>query len=199
MCKQEFLAQLQKALSGLPKNDVAERLTFYSEMIEDRMEEGLSEEDAVAAVGSVEDIAAQVIADTPLTKIVKERTNPKRQLSAWEIILLLLGAPLWLPVLVAVISVGIALYASLLSVLIALWAVWVAVGVSALGCALGGIILVCTNLLLPGVALLAIGLFLAGLTIFLFFICKLAAKGTWFLTKKLGLGIKRSFMGKENG
>lgn len=47
MNKQEFLVKLRKGLSGLPKEDIEERLTFYSEMIDDRMEEGLSEEEAV--------------------------------------------------------------------------------------------------------------------------------------------------------
>ena len=56
MNKQEFLAGLQKGLSGLPQEDVEERLTFYGEMLDDRMEEGLSEEEAVAAAGSVEEI-----------------------------------------------------------------------------------------------------------------------------------------------
>ena len=49
MGKQEFLAQLRKGLQGLPQEDIEERLTFYSEMIDDRMEEGLSEEEAVSA------------------------------------------------------------------------------------------------------------------------------------------------------
>ena len=30
MSKQEFLAQLRKGLSGLPQDDIEERLTFYS-------------------------------------------------------------------------------------------------------------------------------------------------------------------------
>ena len=33
MNKQEFLAQLGKGLSGLPKDDIDERLTFYREQI----------------------------------------------------------------------------------------------------------------------------------------------------------------------
>ena len=79
MSKQEFLVQLEKCLSGLPMEDVKERLNFYSEMIDDHMEEGVSERDAVAAVGSVEDIAAQVVADVPFTRIAKESMKPKRK------------------------------------------------------------------------------------------------------------------------
>ncbi|MBR5538496.1 MAG: hypothetical protein IKU61_01205 [Clostridia bacterium] len=54
MNKQEFLEELRKGLSGLPKEDVRERLNFYGEIIDDRIEEGLTEEEAVfgAFVGS---------------------------------------------------------------------------------------------------------------------------------------------------
>ena len=44
MNKQEFLAGLRKGLSGLPQEDIEERLLFYSEMIDDRIEEGMEEE-----------------------------------------------------------------------------------------------------------------------------------------------------------
>ena len=36
--KQQFLTELRKKLSGLPQQDIDERLSFYSEMIEDRID-----------------------------------------------------------------------------------------------------------------------------------------------------------------
>ena len=33
MNKQEFLTELRKGLSGLPQNDIEERLAFYGEML----------------------------------------------------------------------------------------------------------------------------------------------------------------------
>ena len=48
MRKEEFLSQLESGLYGLPQADIDERLSFYAEMIDDRMEEGLGEEEAVA-------------------------------------------------------------------------------------------------------------------------------------------------------
>ena len=51
MTKWEFIAALGARLSGLPKNDIDERLNFYGEMIDDRIEEGLGEADAVSEVG----------------------------------------------------------------------------------------------------------------------------------------------------
>ena len=56
MTKLEFLSALGKGLSGLPQDEVEERLNFYSEMIDDRMEEGLPEEEAVAQIGAVDEI-----------------------------------------------------------------------------------------------------------------------------------------------
>ena len=53
MTKIEFILSLSRALQGLPQSDVTERLEFYNEMIDDRIEDGLSEEEAVAAIGSV--------------------------------------------------------------------------------------------------------------------------------------------------
>ncbi len=59
MNKSEFISALEQKLKGLPREDVEQSIAFYEEMIQDRMEEGLSEEEATAAIGSVEEIAAQ--------------------------------------------------------------------------------------------------------------------------------------------
>ena len=197
MHKQEFLLQLRKKLSGLPQDDMEERLTFYSEMIEDRMEEGLSEEEAVLAVGSVDEIVAQVVADMPLAKIAKERIKPKRRLKAWEIVLLALGSPIWLSLTIAAAAVILSLYVSLWSVIISLWAVWG----SLIGCALGsaavGIVMVCNGNALAGTAMIGGGIVCAGLLVFLFFGCKSATKGTLLLTKRMALVIKKCFVKKE--
>ena len=48
MNKQEFLDALRERLSGLPSREVEDRLGFYGEIIDDRIEEGISEHDAVA-------------------------------------------------------------------------------------------------------------------------------------------------------
>ena len=54
MCKKEFLDKLSKELAHLSKSEREERLAFYSEMIDDRIEEGLDEADAVASVKPAE-------------------------------------------------------------------------------------------------------------------------------------------------
>ena len=64
MSKQDFLNTLRVRLSGLPKADIEERLIFYSEIIDDKIEEGLTEEEAVADVGDVMQIADQILSDS---------------------------------------------------------------------------------------------------------------------------------------
>ena len=197
MNKQEFLRQLRTVLSGLPQDEIEERATFYSEMIDDRMEEGLSESEAVAAVGSIEEIYGQIVAEIPLSKIAAARIKPRREFSPWEIVLLILGFPLWFSLLVAAVSVIFSLYVTLWSVVISLWAVFTSLAACAFGCVAACFVFVFSGHTLSGLALLAAGIFLAGISIFAFFGCKAATRGTVLLTKKTVLGIKHCFIRKE--
>lgn len=198
MRKQEFIFELWKKLSDLPKVEVEERLSFYGEMIDDRMEDGLSEEEAVAAIGSADEIAAQILADIPLAKIVKEKIKPKRRLSVMEIVLLVIGFPLWFPLLIVVpFSVIISLYAVLWSVIVSLWAVFGSLIGSAAGVLIGGVCFIAVGYMPSGIFLIGASLFCAGLSVFLFFGCKASTKGTVWLTKRIALGIKNLFIRKE--
>lgn len=197
MTKMQFLMSLHDQLSGLPQDDVEQRLNFYSEMIEDRMEDGLSEEEAVAAVGPVEVIVAQIIEETPLVKIAKEKMRPKRRLKTWEILLLVLGSPLWLPLLVAAGAVILAVYASAWSVIVSLWATFGALIASAVAGLMAGIVLACSRSVLSGMVMLAAGMVCAGLAMLMFHGCKAATKGILILTKKFAVWLKNCWMKKE--
>ena len=197
MTKQEFLTALRARLSALPIADMEERLDFYTESIDDRIEDGLAEEDAVQAVGTVDDVAAQILAEIPLSKIVKEKARPKRRLKTWETILLWIGCPIWLSLAVSALAVLFSLYVALWSVVLSLWATFGALGGSALGSLLGGIGLAIGGHSFTGLTLLSAGLVCAGLAILLFFGCKAATKGTANLTQKIVLSIKLAFIGKE--
>ncbi len=198
MSKQEFLDELRKGLSGLPQEDIEERLTFYSEIIDDRMEEGLSEADAVSQIGSVDDVISQIVAETPLSKLVRERVKPKRMLKAWEIVLIVLGSPIWLSLLIAAAAVILAIYVALWSVIISLWAIEVALLACVLSVVASAVIFAFGGSSLTGIAMLGAGLVCAGLSIILFFSCKAATRGILFLTKKIALGIKSLFIGKDD-
>ena len=197
MTKNEFISSLGARLSGLPKDEICERLAFYSEMIDDRIEEGLAEEDAVADVGDVEDIAAQIIAETPLVKIVKDKIKPKRKLAAWEIVLIALGSPVWLSLAVAAIAVVLTVFASVWALVAAIWSVFAAVAASGGGCIALGVCLIVFGKLYFGIAAIGVGLFCAGLSIFLFLGCVAATKGMARLSKLATIGIKNCFVKKE--
>ena len=171
MGKQEFLDQLRKQLSGLPQADIEERLNFYSEMIDDRMEEGLSEEEAVLAVGPIE------------APVLPNKTG--RRLKTREIVLLAVSSPIWLALLI----VAAAVYASAWVVVAALWAAFGALIGCGVGGFVGGTIMACTGNALPGIATVGAGITCAGLAIFAFFGCTAATSGMVKLTKlvcKLG-------------
>lgn len=199
MCKQEFLEQLQKGLSGLPREDIEERLSFYSEMIDDRMEEGLSEDEAVGEIGPVNGVVAQILADTPLAKIVKERVKPNRGMKTWEIVLLVLGSPIWLSLLVAVIAVIFSIYVAVWSVIISLWAVFASFAACSVGGVLACVVFVTGGSGASGLAILAAGIVCAGLSILMFYGCRAATDGTLILTRKMAIRIKKRFIRKEEG
>lgn len=198
MNKQEFLAQLKKGLSGLPQADAEERLAFYGEMIDDRMEEGLSEEEAVAAIGPIDSIVSQTISEIPITKLVKEKVRPKRRMRAWEIALLILGFPLWFPLLVTMLALVFTLYAVIWSLIVTLWAVAVSLIAGAVGGVAAGILLIGQGDTAQGLLMIGASLVLAGLSVFLIFGCLAATKGAVWMTKKIALGIKSLFLRKED-
>ena len=141
MDKYNFLLQLSERLKSLPEHDRQRSVDYYGEMIADRMEEGLSEEEAVAAIGNADDIARTIISEAPVTPApvpVKERNG----LRWWEITLLVLGAPVWASLLLAAAAVVFSVWISLWSVVISLYASAVALGASTLGCVFGSFFMI---------------------------------------------------------
>ncbi|MBO5005980.1 MAG: DUF1700 domain-containing protein [Clostridia bacterium] len=200
MTKREFLAELKWRTSVMPSDDAAATLEYYSEIIDDRMEEGLSEEEAVAAVGSPADIAAEALGGTSLEKLVKEtdRPKPKRTLRAWEIVLLVLGSPIWLSLLLAAAAVVLAVYVSLWSVAVSFWAVDIAVFASSIACAASGAALFCiAGNIGAGIFLFGIGVLLAGLGTFGVLGCKALTIAIYKLSKFIIKGMIKCFVNKE--
>ena len=99
MKREEYLDRIRALLQNLPPEDLERSLAFYAESIADRMEDGMSEEEAVASMESPEEAANAILLEQPLPTLVKVRVKERRQLSALEILLLVLGFPLWLPLL----------------------------------------------------------------------------------------------------
>ena len=210
MTKLKFLLELEKKLSALPQEDIEERLTFYSEIIEDRVEEGISEEDAVAQIGNIEEIAAQILAEhtaepPPCSgeKVTVEEfpvageQKPKRTHKTWEIVLLALGSPIWISLLIAVLAVAFSLVVSLWAVVVSLWAVFVSLVACAAALPIAAVYFICIGYTLSGLAVIGTSLVCAGLAIFFFYGCKLITKGMALLTKLAAISLMKRFRRKE--
>ena len=198
MNKEQFLAAIRIRLGTLPPNDVETSLDYYSEMIDDRMEDGLSEEAAVTAMGSVDDIAAQILMDTPLPTLVKAKMKTARSLRVWEIILLILGSPVWLPLLLAAGIIVLALYIVLWAVIVSLYATDLSVAVGALGCIAVFFLFLFTGFPVQAVLSLSAGLICAGLAILLFLLFNQIARAAAFLSKLPVRWLKKKFTRKED-
>lgn len=194
MNKQEFLKQLTAALAGLPQEEVRKTVDYYAEMIDDAVEDGRDEAEVISGFDSMEVIAARVIDGTPIRKFVTADVK-KRGLSATAIVLIIVGSPVWLPILIAMFAVALSLYLTVWSVVLSLFAVFAALAVT------GAAMIILTPFLLfvrPMKALFAFGLALmsAGAAVFMFYIsvwsAKLVIRFTVFLARTIkGIFIKK--------
>ena len=190
MTKQEFLSTLEVKLSNLPRKDTAERIKFYEEMIDDRVEDGLSEEEAIAELGTVDEIYEQFVKELPLLKIIKERVTPKKKLSGGMIALIASTSIIWFPLLIAGLSLALSLYAVLWSLVLSVWAVFASLAISAPTSVISGIVSIFTANITQGLLLIGAGLTVAGLAILAYYAGIYVTKGSAILTGKSIIGIK---------
>ena len=148
MSKREFLEALRSKLAGLSQEEREKTMIYYSEMIEDRMEEGATEEEAVAAVGEFEDILAGVPHSSMPQPVPWEQPEPEPEIETEpkpkaepvqpkstknnnsqlvKAIIILVSAPIWFPVVITVVSLLFSLVVTVFSL-----------GVSLIGVGIGG-------------------------------------------------------------
>ena len=197
MDKESYLARLRDALRGLPEADIETSAQYYAELIEDRMEDGLGEAEAVAQLPAPEAAAEEILLSQPLAKVVAARVRPKRKLGAWEIVLLVLGSPVWLPLLLTFAVLVLTVYLLVWVAALVLWTVDLSAAVGAVGGLagmLGGILQRNLNL-----ELFAVGAALAcaGLAILLFFASLWTTKASARLGGALLRSLKASLIGME--
>lgn len=199
MKRNEFLNQLRARLWALPEADKQRSVDYYSEMIDDRMEDGLTEEEAVAAIGDLDEIVKQILQETPRPPAApqppKQQKAQQSNWKIWVVILLILGSPLWISLAASVLSVVASVYISLWTIVIVLYAVAVAVAAAAIGCIVASFFMIGRSaeiIVTVGAAALC-----AGLAIVLFLLGNLAAKGMIALTKLAWQGVKSLFSRKE--
>jgi uncharacterized membrane protein len=165
-------------------------------MIDDRIEEGLSEEEAVSEIGPIDKVVSQTESETESLDEIPQAPTHKRKIKVWEIVLLILGAPLWAPLLIAAVAVIFSLYVVLWSLVISVWSIFITIAACMIGGLVSGIFFVINGNTLAGIAVVGVGIACAGLSIFLFFASVWATKGSAWLTKMPFVGIAGAFFGK---
>ena len=112
MKKDGFLAELRANLKKkhVPKISIDDALVYYDEAIRDRMEDGMSEEKAVAAMGSTDDAVQSALESMPAFLRATQRIRSDSVLMSITIVLLVIGAIVWIPLTFALALTALSIY-----------------------------------------------------------------------------------------
>lgn len=122
--KDKFLNKLAESICKLPGSEIDKTLTYYSEIIDDLVESGLSEEEAVQKVGDIQDITSKILEENRYELKSKSKLdkflgfifrafNSKWRLPIFAI--LVFGFPIWawvvIPIMVFIILIFVCIFA----------------------------------------------------------------------------------------
>lgn len=127
MKKIEFLQTLRERLKAFQKSEVQSIIDYYEELIEEKKETGIKEEEVIASFGSIENIIPKVTADLVFTRSSTQQTSP---LKNFWIILGICASPILIPIGIALGAIVFSLVIVVFSLLISLLASEVAIIVS---------------------------------------------------------------------
>ena len=176
MTEKEFLKRLGGLLACLPADQIAESQEFYAEAIADRMEDGMTEEEAVAAMGAPGVVAEAILDDLPAVPRAIAKTRRRSTALLW--VLAIVGSPIWAALGLGFLAVAVTVYICIWILAVCVWIVALAL----VGIAIAMFIFAFDGLLvgyLPyvvvscGVALAALGLGL------------LVGAGAWAVSKQI--------------
>lgn len=136
MTKKEFIDEIRSLLKNLPKCELEERLSFYIELIDDSIEDGLSEEEAINKIGGTQEVALQIASEISQPIDEKTKSKPKKRINGFTLSLIIIGSPIWIALLACVFAVAVSLFASVWCVIACLWGVVATL----FGVGLGGIV-----------------------------------------------------------
>ncbi len=187
MTRKQFLDGLKQEMHGLPQREIDQTLHYYSEIIADRMEEGMTEEEAVAKMEPMHVIARRVAAD------FRGTAAPRAKMSGFMIALIILGFPLWFPLLITGAALMVVMLTLAWVMVLVLWAVCLALFS-------GGMAAIITLFIggyrfgVPVVGQIGLGMAAMGLSIFLFYGAKGAIPLATGATLRLVSRIKKGFV-----
>lgn len=196
MTKAEFLHELANKLKQLPAEEINQQQAYYEELLADMMEDGISEEEAVSRLGNTNKIAEDLLRDQPIQVLMKKRFRPKNGWTVAAVAASVLGAPLWVPLLLAFILIIAAVVLAIGAVIFSLF-----VCVLAFACA-GVMIIVRGFWLIPlsgenAVCAVGIGFLLLGLVCLAFLAAEYVSVGLYRGGKWIFRGVKALLVVKE--
>lgn len=196
MTKEVFLQELANRLGNLPEEEVKAQQAYYEELLADMMEDGIEEQVAVAKLGDISEIVDEIMRDMPLPLLVKNRLRPKNGWTVAAIFVAVLGAPLWIPLLFALLMVAGALMMAFFAVIVSLF-----ISVIALACAGGVMIFHGFGLFAMGgeyaMFAIGVGMLILGLVCLAFLAAKYASIGLFRGGRWLFRAIKGLLIVKE--
>lgn len=190
---------------GLSQEELAIKLNVVRQTVS-KWEKGLSTPDAemLIQLAAVYDTTVGAImgeeppqADGDSGEKPAASKRADRGLTVLSVVLLVIGSPMWVPLVLVAAAVVLAAYIVIWVCVVSLWAVFVSVAASAVAGVAAGAVLIFGGSGLKGLALIGAGLFCAGFSILLFFGCKAVTAGVLWLTKKTLLYIRSRFTKKE--
>ena len=186
MTKNEFTRELKGRINHLPKAERKKILQYYYEMISERMEDGMTEAEAIDALGNLDELLSEY---TPVSG------EPRRtsKLRAWHIIMLIIGAPLWIPLVAVMLCLILVFYIIIWAFVIIFYAIFVALAACGFALSFAGFAGLFTGGVPYFLALMGAGLFVSGVAIFWLLACNAFAKAMAKLTGKTSKGIFRFF------
>ena len=149
MNKLEFINGLGGRLDPIPREEIQTLLDYSVEALNDRMEDGMTEEEAIESFGDLDQLAADILVEqgylappaAPVPELTEEEkqtelpdilpgAEPKKKLPWWAIVLLVIGSPVWLSVGIAAAAVALSVYIVILALLFSLWCIAISFTVS---------------------------------------------------------------------
>ena len=197
MTKTDFLDSIQSRLAGMPEDEIQKSLDYFSEMIDDRMEDGMAEEEAVAEMGSVDNAIKEILDDIPLSKMIRAKAQTKRTLKTWQIVLLCVTSPIWAPLVLTFFLLIVVFYLVAWVLVAVSFAVDLALFLSGIASFIVGIATLFRFAAAGPLMAIGCGLILIGGAVMLFIPLTKLAKQTAKLAKKIVLWIKSWFIRRK--
>lgn len=141
---------------------------FYEESIDDRVEDGMSEEEAVDSLGNINSIINEILIDTPLPTLIHEKIKKSRKESShktlWRIVVIC-SLPVTIMLLLSFLLIIFSVYITIWGVIVSILASELAMIISGVLAPIAGLCHIVVGNTIPGFIIISSGIISLGLFI----------------------------------